>query len=260
MKNLVVSLSLALVATAASAQTSPLQLDRAVSTLASGNVTLQTLPMPKGWFSSQNALDRNKTDLRTTYAIAASGCLPALDEAVSSRIVGTFAAVLNSQGKPTAWIWNYVHDVSAAANHWHYHVGCDGVQRVEGCPESRAVVATTTAFGQDGQCLTYTAADGTVACASDTLTFELTSVQDATLTDTACQDDGGDASCGIGPCTSACEHDCDAQFPVLPVPRPHGSGADDGNAGARLACKHACVCSCKALRPPACPADPECAL
>ena len=257
MRRMLASLFVAFAAPAF-AQTSPLQFDRSATSLdAAGTLTLQTLPMPKGWFSSRDSLDRTKTDLRTTFSIPASGCLPAASGNYTSTIQGKFVPLTNSAGKVDAYEWNMLDYLSPYQNHWHYHVGCDGSRTVDGCQEARTVTLDITAYGSDGQCRTYVDANGVTQCASDEITLSLASVQDPDVVVPAADCQAPD--CGIGPCESACAQACDAQYPVNDVPVGKGGNTTDANAGPRLDCKHACPCQCKALRPATCQApDPEC--
>lgn len=259
MKKTIAALFAVALSFAARAENDPLQLDRNVCSLdAVGVLTLQTLPMPKGWFTSGGTFDRSKTDLRTTYSLSTSSCdLGAGAATISSTALGTFfKSVTNSQGNETAYIWNMLGDLSANQNHWWYFVGCDGVPVKVGCDQARDATFTVTAYGKDGQCRTYVNASGVTTCATDTIVFQLGSIQDPdqVIDPALCQP--ADPSCGIGPCVSArvsAGGTCDTEFPVNLQPDPRNSRKTyDANEKLRSDCKTGAACYCKALLPAAC--------
>jgi hypothetical protein len=246
------------------AEDNPLQFDRNVCSLDAGGVlTLQTLPTPKGWFTSKGDFDRRKTDLRTTYTLSTSTCdLGAGAATLSSTALGTFVQtpVLNPNAKDTGYVWNMVGDLSANQNHWWYFVGCDGVPVKVGCDQSRDATFTTTAYGNDGQCRTYVNASGVTTCATDTIAFQLASIQDPdqVIDPALCQP--VEPACGIGPCVSArvqAGGTCDTDFPVnlvldLKSSNPKNPKYYDANEKARSDCKTGASCFCKALLPAEC--------
>lgn len=244
---------------AAYAEENPLQFDPSACTLDSGGVlSLQTLPMPKGWFTSKGTFDRSKTDVRTSYTLSTTSCDKGAGEAtISSTKLGTFfKGVWNPQEKDVGYIWNMLGDLSANQNHWWYFYGCDGAPVKVGCDQPRDATFTVTAYGQDGQCRTFVNGYGITTCAGDTVELQLASVQDPDqLIDPAlCED-----SCGIGPCVSARVNAggyCDTTFPVDmqldPKSRPDKPKYYDANEKARSDCKGGAVCYCKSLRPATC--------
>ncbi len=263
MMKLIAALCAATLSLAARAETNPLQFDRNVCSLdAVGVLTLQTLPTPKGWFWSGGKFDRTKTDLRTTYTLSTSTCdLGAGAATLSSTALGTFVqtAVLNPQSKDIGYVWNTMGDLSANQNHWWYFVGCDGVPVKVGCDQARDATFTITAYGQDGQCRTYVNASGITTCATDTIAFQLASVQDPdqVIDPALCQP--VDPSCGIGPCVSERVQAggvCDTEFPVNmvldPKSKPNNPKYYDANEKLRSDCKTGASCYCKALLPAAC--------
>ena len=89
-----------------------------------GSLTVTTNAMPKGWFTgNQNSFDRTKTDIRVSVDISASDCSAETTLTKSSVADGTFAPILNSQGKPTAWRWSITLNLDAYRDHWHSSVG-----------------------------------------------------------------------------------------------------------------------------------------
>lgn len=246
----------------AQADEDPLQFDRNVCTLDSGGVlSLQTLPMPKGWFTSKGTFDRTKTDLRVSSTLSTSSCdLGAGDATVSSTKLGTFMTpTLNPQSKDVGYVWNMIGDLSANQNHWWYFIGCDGVPVKVGCEQARDATFTVTPFGQDGQCRTFVNASGATVCAGDVLTLQLASVQDKdqTIDPALCQP--AEPSCGIGPCVServGAGGYCDTTFPVNLQLDPKSNAKNpkeyDVNEKARSDCKTGASCYCKALLPAAC--------
>ena len=266
MRNLTAAVCVLIAPLATSAQENPLQFDRSSCMLdASGTLTLTTLPMPKGWFTSRGTFDRYKTDLRTSYSLSTSSCdLGAGEKNISSTTLGTFVTTvlpaLNPQSKEIAYVWNMVGDLSANQNHWWYFIGCDGSRLKVGCDQARDATFAITAYGQDGQCRTYVDAVGVTRCASDTVDLVLASVQDADqdirITDPAsCQP----VSCGIGQCVSERVNSggyCDTAFPVDmkldPNSKPGHPRYYDANEKARGDCRTGASCYCKALLPPEC--------
>ncbi|ABC80299.1 hypothetical protein [Anaeromyxobacter dehalogenans] len=242
----------ALLPALAAADTSPLLLAGAQID-ATGTTAVQTQPMPKGWFSTRNVLDRTKTSLVTRLAAGATTC--SADQGVvatlSSVTAGNFTEVLNPQDRTVRYVWDTVTDLSPFQNRWHHYTGCDGVQVVLGCPEAIPVTFTIEAFAKSGTCQTYVNDLGQTVCAADQAVAMLPAVQEADQVATGCVEEGGDPSCGIGPCESACTQSCDAAFPV-------GRGADKGNVALLKACKEACPCTCKYERPARCPQPQNC--
>jgi hypothetical protein len=238
--------------TLAAAETSPLLLD-SVQIDGAGTTYLQTEAMPKGWFSSKNVLDRTKTSLVTTLAAGATTC--SLDKGIigslDSVTNGTFTEVLNTQDRTVRYVWDTVTDLAPSQNHWHYYTGCDGVRVVLGCAEAIPVTFTIEAYAKSGTCQTYVDDAGATVCASDVVVASLAAVQDPDQVADSCQEDGGDVSCGIGPCESSCVQACDAQFPV-------GGPENKGNVEKLKACKEACPCTCKQERPARCPQPHNC--
>ncbi len=253
MKKMIAAVFAVVVSFAAYAEENPLQFDPAYTALTpSVQAYLQTLAMPKGWFSSKNSLDKLKTNLATSITSPATGCKPAIDFVINSSTTGRFDSpqVLNPQSKVVGYIWDYYTDLGGFQNEWHYHTYCDNSQSVDGCQETRTVVATIKAYGPDG-CKTYTDAAGFGRCAGDTVSFDLPAVQVATVEETNC---APIVNCdiGIGQCVNDLERACNEQFPehnvtTTTVDKNGHTKSDttDTNAGARAACKHAAVCECK---------------
>jgi hypothetical protein len=135
--------------------------------ISSGVLSIVTAPMPKGWFSTRNSLDRTKTDLRSTYSFGATACSDAASGgSISSTTQGTFSEVTNPADHTTAYVWDYMVDLSANANHWYYHHHCDGTVEVHGCAAARPVNLATTAYATSS-CRTYVNDSGQTVCASD---------------------------------------------------------------------------------------------
>jgi hypothetical protein len=179
-----------------------------------------TQAMDKGWFSSGNSLDRTKTDLRVTYTIGATACSATATGTLSSKTVGEFVPVLNPNGNPIGYHWNTTVDVAAYAEHYTIHIHCDGSEHIHGCNVTRPVSVTVQAFDKNGAPRTYVDAFGATQPVRLTLDAgSIAPVLDGTITETNCDD-----SCGIGPCVSACEHNC---------------SASTGK------CKNLCQCECK---------------
>ena len=238
-------------AIAAAVLVSTVALGLGVSTIAAdfsittdGLAAVNTAPMPHGWFASKNVLDRTKTELRGSFSFAATECSEApSDQAINSLRDGQFSPVLNSQGHTRAWTWSYVADLQAAQNRWYRHRHCDGTVEVHGCAASIPVTLDLVATDpKTGACRTV---DSTGTCAAVSLASRLAAVQDPDVVDTDCGGGGGggdDASCGIGPCVSACEQGCNALSP----------------RSAQQRCKQECVCTCKLQRPASCPPADNC--
>lgn len=263
MKMLVTATSAVMLSFAAHAEENPLQFDRnACMVDGAGTLSLRTLPMPKGWFTSKNTFDRTKTDLRISYTLEATSCVQGAGDATfSSTTLGTFLPaldpVLNPQSKDIGYVWNMTADLSAAQNHWNNYFGCDGLPVVVGCPEARGLTFTIGAYGKDGQCRTFVDGLGAVQCAEDMVQMQLLPVQDPDqrIDPTLCQTGG----CGIGDCVSARVSNggiCDQTFPENWQVDPNNSHKTyDANKKARSDCKTGASCYCKALLPPTCVND-----
>ncbi len=264
MRTLLASL-LAAVSFAAYGDTNPLQFDTNACMLdGTGALALQTLAMPKGWFTTKNTFDPTKTEIRVSESLSATSCALGAGEATfSSKTLGSFKPgylpVLNPTSKDIGYLWTMIGDLSAAQNQWWYYTGCDGTAVVVGCPEARTVTFTVKAYGQDGQCRTYTDSFGVTSCASDTIELQLAAAhaQDQFIDQALCAP--SEPACGIGDCVSDRVRDggyCDTAFPVNtqldPKSKPDKPRYFDANEKARGDCKTGSECFCKALLPATC--------
>jgi hypothetical protein len=223
--------ALTIAAATAWAATNPVSIG---ATIDGGVLSIWTGSMTKGWFSSSNALDRSKTDLRTTWSFGATTCSAARSgSALSSVAQGNFVPLLNPAGAVVAYTWDSTVDLASEQNHWWQHMHCDGTVERHGCDQPAAVFVSTTAFAQDGTCRTYLNDAGATVCATATASTWLPAVQDPDVVDAPCEVVD---VCGIGACVSQCEHACD----------------DVADKAARQTCKRSCPCDCKATRPAGC--------
>jgi hypothetical protein len=209
---------------------------------ANGTLTVVTDRLPKGWFSSKNVLDRKKTNLAVSYALAATSCSTASTLPGSSSVFdGTFTPIYNPpETTAVGYTWEFTKDLSSAQNHWWYHRHCDGTMEVHGCIDSIAVTVGMTALEPSGACRTFVNDAGQTVCASDSHSYQLAAVQDQTVEETNCEVAGPD--CNLGPIQSACEASC-----------PKGR-----NGNITGACASKCLCESKAKLPLACPQYKAC--
>jgi hypothetical protein len=200
--------------------------------------------LPKGWFTKNGAFTRTKTNLRATLDFAGTSCSDAKQSlVVNSTTTGDFTPSLNNGGQVSGYTWDAIADVSSRQNHWYLHQHCDGTTEVHGCADAVQVtmdiVAVDTA---SGNCQL----DGGICPDFPTQTASLPAVQDPDVVDTDCGGGEEGESCGIGPCVSACEQDCNAAYDART------------QRDARELCKQACTCECKKELPDTCPPHHEC--
>lgn len=228
------------------AAVSPLLISLSIN---NGIMGIETNELPKGWFFSGGTFDRSKTNLVTTYSFEATSCsVASAGGTLNSTTGGQFESHLNSGGQVTGYSWNMYVDLAAQQNEYYVHYHCDGTTHIVGCDQAKTVDVTTTAYADNGNCRTYDNDENVEVCASDSDQIALPALRGLDVYDTNC-----DASCGIGPCVSQCEQDCDDTFDCA-----------NGQAGAacreaQQTCKKACVCDCKLQLPDSCPPHEECA-
>jgi hypothetical protein len=206
-----------------------------------GSLTIVTDRLPKGWFSSKNVLDRKKTSLVVTYAMAATECSAAgTVPANNSTFDGTFTPIFNPpENTAVGYTWDFVRDLSSAQNHWWNHVHCDGTVEVHGCAAAIPVTVTVTAKEPNGTCRTYENDAGQTVCAADSHAYSLVAVQDQTVEETNC---APTVDCNLGALQSACEATCTRD----------SRGRITGN------CASKCLCESKAKLPIICPQYKAC--
>ena len=255
----------------------------------SGNQTLtvSTDRLPKGWFSSKNALDRAKSNLAVVVTGQATACSTQKDGGtLNSTTDGTFTPDLNSQGKVDGYYWAGTKDLSSMQNHWWFHTHCDGTTEKHGCDAAITVSVTATAYDKSGACHTYVNDAGQTVCASDTQVATLPAVQDEDVVDTGCQTEG-DACKLDGQVFGACESSCettasaaeaaaDAAYAAARAAEDACPAVKDGGKDCRDAAKEAqrvaqeagraarvdhaaCECTCKLQQlPVSCPQAQHC--
>jgi hypothetical protein len=225
----VAAVAVLLTAAIAIAATSPLIIGVGIS---NAILSISTNTLQKGWFSTSNALDRTKTDLRTDVSYGATTCSPAYaSTAITSTVTGNFSAVTNSQGGVTGYTWDTQLDLASYQNHWYRHFHCDGSVEIHGCDQAIPISVTTTAYGRNN-CHTYVNDSGLTVCVADTKTASLPAVQEADVTEICAVEE----SCGIGQCEKACQADCTAAT---------YSGTAKQQQEQRVQCRNACECQCK---------------
>jgi hypothetical protein len=222
----IVAVAAVLIGLAAWADSNPLVMSASVS---GGTLSISTTePMPKGWFSSKNAFDRSKTDLRATYTIGGTACHAEVTVSLSSTTVGSFTPVRNSNDtQDVGYLWNTIVDVSAYAELYTIHIHCDGTEHIHGCNVARPVTVIVQAFDQNGVPRTYIDDAGETQLVL--VTLDAGSIEPIGVTvDDRLIPGFCDVNCGIGTCVSACEGLC-----------PKGK---NGNPEQR--CANACACPC----------------
>lgn len=213
----------------ARAETNPLSVT--ATTDGSWSLSFTTSVLPKGWFNEGNQFVRTKTTLVADVTALQAECSNALqsDARVStadgSIVIGT---ALNASGKNvTGYYWQYNGwDLTNLRNSYSLQYACDGSTTVRGCDATRPIALTVTASDKDGV-RTYVDANGVAQPVTFTVSgLSLPAYHDAANDQAATGCTDADASCGIGPCQSACEASCKS-----------------GQAGKE--CREACECSCK---------------
>ncbi len=160
----------------------------------SGTLTLTTLWMPKGDFTTKGSFDATKTPLVVTGTVAAgAACLAEGAANISftslqhdSTYTSAFMDAYNPNAKEIAYSWTMTADLAEYQNHWHKVFACDGSYTIAGCNSPRDVTLTIEAQYKNGG-----------VKASDSISLTLAAVQDPDVPATGCQAPPAD------PCASA---------------------------------------------------------